>query len=260
MRLYLHSIWWTLVLVAPQLNANINGGYHKSTVPRKLCARPMRFFFLLLFLRWFCVKMDIRDLLNAGPTPGLAAQPSLHSTSGLPSQLLSCTPSAPLIDIRSQLVKLTTFLNGNDAIEAPPFIQENLHSVLGYLETRRDSLSSDAPLTIPRTPHDSDSESIMPVKRSTNVKINRITTLEVLYEYPVGYILEYPETSSTGSIGHLFCMDPDDWQDPTLNIAYSRGGNMGQTVSGASVKCDLLVDSTGKRVDCSERHTTCTCT
>ncbi|KAJ7232408.1 hypothetical protein C8J57DRAFT_1533133 [Mycena rebaudengoi] len=66
----------------------------------------------------------------------------------------------------------------------------------------------------------------MPVKRSTNVKINGITTLEVLYEYPVGYILEYPETSSTGSIGHLFCMDPNDWQDPTLNIAYSRGGNM----------------------------------
>ncbi|KAF8179521.1 hypothetical protein K438DRAFT_1908313 [Mycena galopus ATCC 62051] len=94
------------------------------------------------------------------------------------------------------------------------------------------------------------------VNRSTNVKINRITTLEVLYEYPAGYILEYPETSSTGYIGHLFRMDPNEWHDPILNVAYSRGGRMGQTVSTAVVKCDILVDSTGKQVDCSERHTT----
>jgi hypothetical protein len=121
--------------------------------------------------------MDIRDLLNAEPTPGLAAQLPQHSTSGPPSQLLSHTPSVPLIDIRPQLVRLMTLLNGNDTIEAPPFIHENLHSVLEYLETRRDSPAADAPLTIPRMPHSSDSESIMPVKRSTNVKINRITTL-----------------------------------------------------------------------------------
>ncbi|KAK6991924.1 hypothetical protein R3P38DRAFT_2571883 [Favolaschia claudopus] len=95
------------------------------------------------------------------------------------------------------------------------------------------------------------------VKRRTNVAINRITTLEVLYEYPVGYTLEYPETSSTGSIGHLFHIDPDNWEDPTLNIAYSRGGRMGRSVSGATVKCLLLVDAEGIAVDCSERHTTC---
>ncbi|KAJ7122366.1 hypothetical protein C8R44DRAFT_622071 [Mycena epipterygia] len=95
------------------------------------------------------------------------------------------------------------------------------------------------------------------VKRSTNVAINRITTVEVLYEYPQGYVLEYPETSSTGSIGHLFRMNPDDWQDPTLNIAYSRGGNMGRTLSGASVNCLLLVDNIGDKVPCAERHTTC---
>ncbi|KAJ7149249.1 hypothetical protein C8R43DRAFT_888121 [Mycena crocata] len=53
-------------------------------------------------------------------------------------------------------------------------------------------------------------------------------------------------------------MDPKDWQDPALNIAYSRGGRMGQTVSGASVQCRLLVNSEdGSLVPCSERHTTC---
>jgi hypothetical protein len=85
-----------------------------------------------------------------------------------------------------------------------------------------------------------------------------VTAVEVLNEYPVGYVLEYSETSFTGSIGHLFRMDPNDWQDPTLNIAYSRGGSRGQTRSAVSVTCDPLVDATGQRVDCSERHTKCT--
>ncbi|KAJ7031452.1 hypothetical protein C8F04DRAFT_924530, partial [Mycena alexandri] len=93
-----------------------------------------------------------------------------------------------------------------------------------------------------------------------NVAINRITTLEVLYEYPLGFVLEYPETSSTGSIGHLFRMDPDDWQDPVLNIAYSRGGRMGQSLSGTSVQCRVLVNGAGEQVPCSERHTTCALT
>ncbi|KAK7015645.1 hypothetical protein R3P38DRAFT_3321572 [Favolaschia claudopus] len=95
------------------------------------------------------------------------------------------------------------------------------------------------------------------VKRRTNVAVNRITTLEVLYEYPVGYTLEYPETSSTGSIGHLFHIDPDNWEDSNLEYAYSRGGRMGRSVLGATVKCLLLVDAEGIAVDCSERHTTC---
>ncbi|KAK7031741.1 hypothetical protein R3P38DRAFT_2521802 [Favolaschia claudopus] len=52
-------------------------------------------------------------------------------------------------------------------------------------------------------------------------------------------------------------MDPDNWEDPALNIAYSRGGRVGRTVSGAVVKCLLLVDAKGIAVECSERHTTC---
>lgn len=206
--------------------------------------------------------MDIRDLLNADsePTGGRAAEPPQFAAARPPppTPLPSRDHSVLLTDIRPQLLELSAFLSGNDSIEAPPFIQQNLDSVLEYLETRRASPSPTTPVIIPHIPHTSDS--ITAVKRSTNVKINRITTLEVLYEYPLGYILEYPETSSTGSIGHLFRMDSNDWHDPTLNIAYSRGGRMGQTVLGASVKCDLLVDSSGERVDCSERHTTCTWT
>jgi hypothetical protein len=200
-------------------------------------------------------SLAIADLLNTEPSVGLPPQSALLSASDpLPQTRRSGDPSVRLLDIRPQLSRLSAFLNGNEPINAPPFIQENLHSVLEYLEAREDLPSSRALITIPPVPHTPDS---MLVKRSTNVKINRITTLQVLYEYPVGYILEYPETSSTGSIGHLFRMDPHKWEDPTLNIAYSRGGNMGQTVSGTSVKCDLLVDSAGNRIICSERHTTC---
>jgi hypothetical protein len=41
-----------------------------------------------------------------------------------------------------------------------------------------------------------------------DAKLNRETTLETLYHYPVGAVVEYPETSSTGFVGHLFEMIP----------------------------------------------------
>ncbi|KAJ6495977.1 hypothetical protein C8R45DRAFT_1052650 [Mycena sanguinolenta] len=89
-----------------------------------------------------------------------------------------------------------------------------------------------------------------------NITINRITTLEVLYEYPLDYVLEYPETSATGAIGHLFRMDPENWHDPTLNIAYSKGGHTGKSLSRTSVQCSVLVDALGNPIPCAERHTT----
>ncbi|KAJ7019408.1 hypothetical protein C8F04DRAFT_335710 [Mycena alexandri] len=160
-----------------------------------------------------------------------------------------------LADIRPQILRLTAFLNGGGTIEATPLIQQNLSSALAYLEETQQDLTSPEtsvpPVAIPPALQ------CLEVKWSTNIKINRITTLEVLYEYPLGFVLEYPETSATGSIGHLFRMDPDDWQDPALNIAYSRGDRMGRTVSGAPIKCELLVNGAGERVDCSERHSTC---
>ncbi|KAJ6542447.1 hypothetical protein DFH09DRAFT_1282539 [Mycena vulgaris] len=144
------------------------------------------------------------------------------------------------VDIRPQLVGLAGFSRDSGALHAPQSIQDHLNEVLDYLRTEQHPHVPEK-ATPPRTPAVSEA----PIKRP-HVQINRQTTLEILYEYSPNYVLEYPETSSTGSIGHLFPMDPDNWQDPALNIAYSRGGRMGQTVSGASVKCQLLLDTKGE--------------
>ncbi|KAJ6546670.1 hypothetical protein DFH09DRAFT_1506327 [Mycena vulgaris] len=155
------------------------------------------------------------------------------------------------VDIRPQLAGLAGFSREPGALHAPQSIQDHLNEVLDYLRTEQHPHVPEK-ATPPRTPAVSEA----PIKH-LHVQINPQTTLEILYEYSPNYVLEYPETSSTGSIGHLFPMDPDNWQDPALNIVYSRGGRMGQTVSGASVKCQLLLDTKGEPVLCAERHTTC---
>ena len=54
-----------------------------------------------------------------------------------------------------------------------------------------------------------------------NVSLNRKTTLKTLYHYPLGVIVEYPESSSEGCIGHLFDISPDDWLNPRSNFVYA---------------------------------------
>jgi hypothetical protein len=195
-------------------------------------------------------RLAIQDLLNADSTSDAVAE-NMQATSPASSRIPPLPPSPHnLVDIRPQLLRLATFMNGTTSFHAPPPVQRGLDSALQYLESLP---GPEIQATLPRNPATDPSP---PLKRSTNVAINRITTLEILYEYPVGHVLEYPETSSTGSIDHLFCMDPDEWEDPTLNIAYSRGGG-GQSLSRTSVKCLLLVDVEGNPVECSERHTAC---
>ncbi|KAF8182256.1 hypothetical protein K438DRAFT_2166815 [Mycena galopus ATCC 62051] len=197
-------------------------------------------------------RLAIRDLLNAEPAPAT-------SLTSVNSQTISSASPRPhpldFVDIGPQLLRLAKFVNGpgDTPMLTPLSVQQSLNSALEYLESQSGSQRS---ATVPGIPDTSELSDIT-VKRSTNIAINRVTTLQILYEYPVGYGLEYPETSSTGSVGHLFRMDPNDWQDPALNIAYSRGGNMGQSLSGTSVKCRLLVDGDKNLVECAERHTTC---
>jgi hypothetical protein len=195
-------------------------------------------------------RLAIQDLLNADSTSDAAAE-SMQAVSSASSREPLLPPSPPhLVDIRPQLLRLATFVNGTTLLHAPLPVQRSLDSALQFLESLPDS---EPRPTLHGTPA---TDPLSQVKRSTSVAINRVTTLEILYEYPVGHVLEYPETSSTGSVGHRFCMDPNDWQDPTLNIAYSRGGG-GQNLSGTSVKCLLLTDAAGIPVECAERHTTC---
>jgi hypothetical protein len=90
-----------------------------------------------------------------------------------------------------------------------------------------------------------------------DVRLNRKTTLHTLFRYPLGTVIEYPETSAKGSVGHLFEVAPDEWSNPRLSFAYSQGAPTGRTKAGSYTFCPLLVDDNGEEVPCQEVHATC---
>lgn len=90
-----------------------------------------------------------------------------------------------------------------------------------------------------------------------SVPINRQTCLDTVYYYPPNTLVEYPETSSTGAIGHVFSVDPACWISPALNFAYSFGGSHGMSQKDKAVRVSLLTDNSGDPVLCRERHATC---
>lgn len=88
----------------------------------------------------------------------------------------------------------------------------------------------------------------------TDVKLNRQTRLSKLLTYNDPFAFEeYLETSPRHPVGHLFRRDPENWQKPHLNIAYSLGPPNGQRKS----TCGLLVDEGGDEVLCRVYHYTC---
>jgi hypothetical protein len=90
-----------------------------------------------------------------------------------------------------------------------------------------------------------------------NVEINRQTTLERVIFHPADSLVEYPETSTSGKIGHLFTIDPLQWVNPVHNFAYSLGGSRGMSPKDKPVKVSLLVDESGEMVPCRVSHSTC---
>ena len=100
-----------------------------------------------------------------------------------------------------------------------------------------------------------------PIERTCtqNIKITHKITLGDLYSYPLGAIVEYPETSCHKPVGHLFEISPVEWVQPKLSFAYSLGAPMGQveTRNDQPIYCNLLVDKDGERVPCRVSHATC---
>ncbi|PPQ84978.1 hypothetical protein CVT25_010531 [Psilocybe cyanescens] len=93
---------------------------------------------------------------------------------------------------------------------------------------------------------------------STLIRINRKTTLSKLYTFKdVGAYIEYPETHPTNPVGYMFRQDVKEWWNPTRGFVYSLGMPSGRTKFGEEVYCDLLVDGTGTKVPCYNRHSTC---
>jgi hypothetical protein len=141
-------------------------------------------------------------------------------------------------------------------------IQQHLLSAIEYLEAQNGSTPPSPPSSTPsnpvpraRSPLVADQDTV----EEHDVRPTNKTKLMKLYRYPLHTVLEYPETSNTHKsiVGHLFRLDPDDWQVPDLNIVYSRGEPMGRTLSWKEVFFDVMVDGKGDKVPCAESHSTC---
>jgi hypothetical protein len=188
--------------------------------------------------------MNIELHLNPVPQPAARAQSAITQPSAQPP----ASGASPLLDVAPLLRELAN-ITGNELL-VPKEIQEHLNAALTYLKSSK--VTTAVPL------RSNENINVAPRTSELNVKLNHITTLEILYKYPPGAVLEYPETSSTGCIGHLFQLDPDDWQNPAQNFAYSQGKPNGQTLDGKYVHVSVLIDSLGKKVPCVESHSTCT--
>ncbi len=100
------------------------------------------------------------------------------------------------------------------------------------------------------------------VARSSNIKLNRTTTLSELYTYPPGYLLEYPSTSTSSDspVGHLIPADFTDdvnnifWNSYPGSFAYSAGEPKGDR---SAVKVHVLTTENGEQVPCTRRFLTC---
>ncbi|KAH7917224.1 hypothetical protein BV22DRAFT_1026787 [Leucogyrophana mollusca] len=178
-------------------------------------------------------------------------------------------------NIRLQIDALLGLTSEREEVYVPVEVKASLESVLQYFETHP------LPPASPRTSSSSASSqrslspptlrSLSPCGKkdtagaahllSTSYKVpsTKKTLLDVLYHYSRGVLIEYPETTltPTGSVGHLFEMDPEDWFNPVSMFAYSQGSPRGGTNKGAWVTCEVLKDENGELVPCREVHSTC---
>jgi hypothetical protein len=98
---------------------------------------------------------------------------------------------------------------------------------------------------------------LAPASVQYNVKLNCKMTLMKLYHYDLSSYVEYPKSSMQGPIGHLFHVNPMNWENPALNFAYSCRKPSGHTKEEEVVYCILLTDGNGEEVPCQECHTIC---
>ena len=200
--------------------------------------------------------LSIEDLLNPLPIAQHALEPDSPTSSFANYRV---TPDFDTTARNSLMAEVPSAFNADpSSIQARTRSHSSLstcrpHTILHH--ARSPSPAGDSSTSSP-----SRSSSPLPIPRPTiqhDVFLNRKTTLNTLYHYPLGAVVEYPETSSKGSIGHLFEISPDNWSNPRTNFVYSQGEPSGRTKSGSSIRCVLLTDIDGKEVPFREVHSTC---
>jgi hypothetical protein len=124
------------------------------------------------------------------------------------------------VDIRPQLQDLHRFPTAG-FIRAPLHIQQSLLDVIEYLDSNSVPSAFSASPSAP-----SPAYGCLALEETTeeyDVQLTKKTKLLKLYRHLLRTVLEYPQTSDDDSrpIGHLFLMDPDNWEVPDHNIVYS---------------------------------------
>jgi hypothetical protein len=119
-------------------------------------------------------------------------------------------------------------------------------------EALRSNITGQAPAEPPNTT----TFSVPNIVTENDVYLNYKTMLATLYRYPPNTYIEYPETG-TEPIGHLFQLDPQNWERPNLDFAYSQGKPAGQSLKNEEITCPILVDGMGELVPCIRRFSTC---
>ena len=176
-------------------------------------------------------------------------------------------PEEHRLDVSAQLALLTDILSRPHSSQVPLNVKNSLDTILEHFKNSSNShLVSEARLE--SRPHQSsslirnpqvDADNTLEPKIEQHVKLNKKTTLEILYTYgSPNSVIEYPETRKNGFIGHLFSMDPKSWINPARNFIYSLGEPRGTNGTEAKPEsCPLLVDNDGRRVPCKISHSTC---
>jgi hypothetical protein len=178
------------------------------------------------------------------------------------------------VDIKGDLRRVSSVVEDHPSpILAPPVVAEwlsrfcaqknielrNIQSPTQNVQPRSISSSSSScsHSNIPSTPSVPHSTPLV----QQNVKLNRKTTLSVLYTYEdPNFTLEYPETSFSG-VGYLMRRDLSNWRNPLSDLAYSQGKPSGQTKKGEAETCLILTDPSeppeNALIPCVKSHSTC---
>ena len=195
---------------------------------------------------------SLQDLLNP-----MDPNTSPHRTPTSPSATTTFLPSPSKENVSPQLDVLSK------RKQAPPAVKQALDFAVSYFTGTRNVgppvWSQVSSHLHPATPPNTNTLPIVPLDTTVchNIQINRQTTLETVYHYTLNTLLEYLETSTDGSVGHVFTLDPQEWINPVLNFAYSLGGSHGMSQKSKTIKVGALVDVSGDQVPCREMHTMC---
>lgn len=132
--------------------------------------------------------------------------------------------------------------SSNSALFLEPFPPQSIHTSVAHAISR----------TLQSTMSMENDEKV-----SYNVKINAKTMLMKVIFHPPGAVVEYPETSAHGRIGHVFTLNAESWINPTRSFAYSQGEPSSGGSKSKPVFIPLLKDGEGNMVPCIESHSTC---